>query len=92
MSWSSKHLFRVLAGGAPGTVKNIRNRFGPDAALSSDSVSMVLPRTALVVSEEYVATNRSPGVFTGPHNSCVLTKSLQPNRLILAGCQDHGLG
>jgi hypothetical protein len=37
-----------------------------------------------MVSEENVSTNRSPAVFTVPYNSCVLTKSLQRARHILA--------
>ncbi len=44
----------------------------------------VLLRAPLVVSEEHVSANRSAAAFTGPHNQCVLTKGLQPARLILA--------
>jgi hypothetical protein len=40
----------------------------PQRTLAALSVSVVLPGTALVVSEEYVATNRSATAFTSPHN------------------------
>lgn len=59
--------FLVLAGGALGTIKNKRN-LAAGSALASDSVFTVSLRTRLAVSEKYVATNRSPAVFTGPHD------------------------
>jgi len=56
----------------------------PSSALACDNVSTVSLRTPLVMSEEHVAANRSPAVFTGPHNACMPTKSLQPARHMLA--------
>jgi hypothetical protein len=41
-------------------------------------------RAPLIMSEEHVATNRSPAVLAGPHNQSVLTKRFQSTRRMLA--------